>query len=362
MKTKNILICVSGLTPQIVTETFFCLAVKEKTPIDEIYILTTKRGKDVILGIDKAPHTPKSPLKKELKKLCDKYKLKMPTVENNDTHIITAKEESIELSDVRTDKHNILFPNKTCEYIKNISSRNNTTLFCSISGGRKTMSVHLAFALTLFGRENDKLLHVLTSEENEFKGFYPQNKNEAKQLELSEIPYIRLRSVLGDEINNLKSYYDFVDRTQKQLKALTDKTKIILKADTKEVKFGLNSVQLEPQEFAIYFKLLEMKQEGKEKHFIGYLADINFANIVYSFMRERYPYYYFDEKKKKAWWKKGFGQEAIRSKRSKINKCLMPLFDDEVTANQFLISSEREYGNTRYFIRTDKDKIRLSYE
>ncbi|MDT3697227.1 MAG: CRISPR-associated ring nuclease Csm6 [Ignavibacterium sp.] len=361
MKTKNILICVSGLTPQIITETLFCLSVKNKIPIHEIYVLTTQRGKNVIQGTDKAPNTPKSALKSEIENLCQQYKVNLPKFENNSEHIITAKEESLELSDIRTDKHNILFPNRMCEFIKSISTRDNTNLYCSISGGRKTMSVHLAFALTLFGRENDKLLHVLTSEKNEFKGFYPKNKQDAKELELSEIPFIRLRSILGSEIKDLKNYSDFVEKTQNQLKALTNKTKIILKTDTREVKFGLNSIKLEPQEFAIYFKLLEIKQEGKEKLTIGYLADIEFANAVYSFMREKYPYYYFDGKKKNTWWLKGFGHEAIRTKRSKINKCLAPLFDDEVTADQFIISSEREYGNTKYFIKSETDKIKLSY-
>lgn len=362
MSKKNILICVSGLTPQIVTETLFCLAVKEKIPIDEIYVLTTKRGRDVILGLDEHPSTPKTALSKEIKNLCKHYKIRKPKFEENDTHIIVAKEESIELSDIRSDKDNILFPNRVASFIREKTADPNNALYCSITGGRKSMSVHLANALSLFARENDKLLHVLTSEENEFKGFYPMNKKEAKELEFSEIPFIRLRSILGSEIKNLKNYSDFVEQTQKQLKALTDKTKIILKTDTREVKFGMNSVKLEPQEFAIYFKMLELKQEGKEKFSVGHLTDIEFAQAVFSFMKEKYPYYYFDENKKKPWWEKGFRPEAIRSKRSKINKCLLTLFEDDVTANQFLISSEREYGNTKYFIKADKDKIKLSYE
>jgi CRISPR-associated protein (TIGR02584 family) len=360
--SKNILICVSGLTPQIVTETLFCLAVKEKTPVDEIYVLTTKRGREVILGKDTHPATPKTSLKTEIENLCKRYKIRKPLFAENDNHIIVAKEEAIELPDIRSDKDNILFPNKVCEFLRLKSTDPNCILYCSITGGRKSMSVHLSFALSLFGRENDRLLHVLTAEQNEFKGYYPKNKKETKELELSEIPFIRLRSILGGKINNLKNYSDFVEETQKQLKVLTDKTKIILKTNSKEVKFGLESVQLEPQEFAIYFKLLEMKQEGKEKLSIGYLTDTDFAQAVYNFMHEKYPYYYFDAKKKNPWWQKGFRHEAIRSKRSKINKCLLSLFDDEVTADQFLIRSEREYGNTKYFIKAAKDKIKLSYE
>jgi CRISPR-associated protein (TIGR02584 family) len=361
MKTKNFLICVSGLTPQIVTETFYCLAVQKKIMISEIYIITTQRGRDVILGIDKSPHTPKTLLKDELHNLCKLYKIAKPVFENNSKHIITAKEESIELSDIRTDKQNILFPNKVADFLRDKTSDPNTTIYCSISGGRKTMSVHLAASLSLFGRENDKMLHVLTGEEYEFKGFYPVNKKEDKALELAELPFIRLRSVLGDKVNSKSSYSDFVEETQKQLKALTDRNQLILKTDTKEVKFGLNTLQLEPIEFAVYFKFLEKKLDGKETLSIGYLADVEFAQDVYEFIREKYPYHYFDDKKRSPWWKVGFGKEAIRSKRSKINKKLITLFDNDIIANNYCLQSIRDYGNTSFYIKADNTKFKLSY-
>ena len=200
MKNKNILVCVSGLTPQIVTETLFCLSVKEKILIDEIYVITTRRGRDVILGLDKHPATPKTALKTEISNLCKKYKLRIPLFNNNDKHIIVAREESIELSDIRSDKDNILFPNKVSLFLRDKTSNAGDIIFCSITGGRKSMSVHIANALSLFARERDRLLHVLTSEKYEFKGFYPLNKKEAAALQLSDIPFVRLRAILSYEI------------------------------------------------------------------------------------------------------------------------------------------------------------------
>ncbi len=49
--------------------------------------------------------------------MCEKYKIHSPKFEHNDTHIIVAKELTIELDDIRNDKHNRLFPNKLCEFI-----------------------------------------------------------------------------------------------------------------------------------------------------------------------------------------------------------------------------------------------------
>jgi len=76
---KNILICVTGLTPQIVTETLYCLTKLKKVKIDELYVVTTTRGRDVIMGIDEKINLP--PLKNELKRMCDKYKINNPKFE-----------------------------------------------------------------------------------------------------------------------------------------------------------------------------------------------------------------------------------------------------------------------------------------
>lgn len=362
---SNILICASGLTPQIVTETFYCLAVQKKIKVDELYVITTKRGREVILGNDAAAHTPKTLLKDELKNLCSKYKIKIPLFENNDKHIITAKEESLELSDIRTDKHNVLFPNKVCEFISKLSSDPNNTLYCSISGGRKTMGVHLAFAISLFGRENDKLLHVLTSEENEFKGFYPVNKKEDKALELAEIPFVRLRSValIKDETKNKAKlkYADIVKLTQEQLHKISDKRKLILKVNHKEISYGENTVKFEPLEFAIYYKFAEQKLEGINYISIHTIISQSFAATIADFIKENYEYYYFSEEIRNPWWQKGFTAENFRSKRAKLNTKIAALFDDDIIKEEFIITSNKNYGETTYSIKADTSKIKISY-
>ena len=361
---KNILICVSGLTPQIVSETYYCLAVQKKIKIDELYILTTKRGRDVILGLDKHPSTPKSGLKVELENLCSKYRLTFPKFENNDEHIVVAKEESLELSDIRTDKHNILFPNKICEFIRKLSLNPDNILYCSISGGRKTMSVHLALALSLFGRSKDKLLHVLTSEENEFKGFFPLSKKEDEVLELSEIPYVRLRSIISSQIPSAKfakmKYDEIVSFTQKQLKKTSSKDIIQLLAESKEIKFRDSIVHMEPLEFAIYYFFVESMQEGKTRLTIQEITSNETALRILEFIKKHYPYYDSKLTTRRPWWKTGLDAADFRSKRSKINKKITELIEDHDLAEDFIISSYSSYSNTTYGIKASKNKFRLS--
>src|SRR5690606_888286 len=330
--------------------------------------LTTKRGRDVILGLDKHPTTPKVPLKNEIEKLCNWYNIPLPEFENNDDHIITAREESLELSDVRTDKQNILFPNKVCEFIRQLSLNPDNILYCSISGGRKTMSVHLANALSLFGREKDKLLHVLTSEENEFKDFFPKNNKEDKILELSEIPFVKLRSIISREIPTIKfsrmKYDEIVSFTQTELRKASSKDILQLITEKNELRFGSSSVRFEPLLFTIYYFFVESKLEGNGKYSIHELISKETAGRILEFINYNHPYYDSKISSKQhartAWWNTGFKAEELRVKFRNINKKICELINDDAINEQFIISSYRVYGNTSYGIKAEKKKFRLS--
>ncbi len=355
---KNLLVCVSGLTPQIVTETLFCLAHKEKIKIDEVYVLTTKRGRDVILGRDKHPATPKTPLKNEIENLCKKYKLKKPLFEENDTHIIVAKEESIEIPDVRSDKDNILFPNKICEFLRVKSSDPDNVLFCSITGGRKSMSVHLANALSLFARENDRLVHVLTKEEHEFKGFYPTTKSEINDLELADIPFVRLRPILAAELKRpdlLKANFEqVVEYTQKQLKTLTPSNKLIIDTERRELRFGNNRMVLERMEFLFYYFFVDSKSRGQINISISDFTSNETKEIFASYCSEFFKNFEYRDTN---WYKKGFDEQIFLQRKSKVNRKIEALVEDPDIAELFKINVNRKYSESTYFIKADKNRF-----
>jgi CRISPR-associated protein (TIGR02584 family) len=45
---RNILLCVAGMTPQIITETLFALTQTQKAKIDEVQVITTLDGRDEV--------------------------------------------------------------------------------------------------------------------------------------------------------------------------------------------------------------------------------------------------------------------------------------------------------------------------
>jgi len=357
----NILICVSGLTPQIVTETFFCLTVKQKIPIAEIYVLTTKRGKEVILGRDKAPNTPKTSLKEELNNLCKKYKLPKPLFNENDKHIIVAKEESIELPDIRSDKDNILFPNKAAEFIREKTSDPEAILYCSITGGRKSMSVHLANVLSIFAREYDKLLHVLTKQEHEFKGFFPANKKEANDLEIAEIPFVRLRPLLSAELKMpdlLRSNFDeMVKTTQAQLKILAPQNKLILDIERRELRFANDKVILEPMELLFYYFFVDSKKKGILFISVNQYDSDETKIIFKNYFATYFPTRCINFESKE--WKNKFSPEVFRQRVSKINKKIEHLIEDCDLAKQFKIEVNRKWGDSTYFIPAESQRFQI---
>jgi len=328
---KNILIAVSGLTPQIISETFFCLAVKNQITVNEIIIFTTSRGRDIILNRDKEYNQKRKypPLEKELERMCKMYNLKMPAFKPK--NIIVADEQSVELHDIRSDKDNILFPNKVCEVIKTNSNNKETVLHCSISGGRKTMSVDLAFALSLFGRMQDKLYHVLIDESLEFSKFFPENKSEANKLEIAEIPYVKLRPLLGDLTKNKMftkmSYSDIVKYTQQQLKIKSSDV-LYVYSRLNQISFGSNEpVKIEPKKFSLYLHLINIKREGKNSEDIKILAE--------------------------KFYKTAKETDIILQYRNKINKLISKAVNDLELEQLFLISGPKELNEKYYSLSTD---------
>lgn len=254
---RNILLCVAGLTPQIITETLYVLAIKEKIRIDEIQVITSTFGKKT--------------LKERLfdsgkwQEFCNDY----PN-ETNDLRFdldcleILKDAKRQELPDIRSTAENELAANQICEVVKNLCEQKDTKIYASVAGGRKTMGNYLALAMSLFARTDDSLSHVLVDEKFERQGkppldFYYEppimqqvvdikgnleflDEEKTKPLTtdmanttLADIPFVRLREIGVSllEEKTEKSYKQIVDKIQAELK-LKESTNYELRIDLKE--------------------------------------------------------------------------------------------------------------------------------
>ena len=200
---RRVLLAVSGLTPQIVTETLYALAADEFAPFvpTEVHLITSAEG---------ARRAELSLLSDDLgwfHKLCADYHL--PGVSFNRSHIHVMRDaQGQPMNDIRSPADNRAAADFITAQVRAITADSGCALHASIAGGRKTMGFYLGYALSLFGRPQDRLSHVLVSEpfESSYDFFYPTPYSRVlqtrdgqladtalAQVTLAEIPFVSLR-------------------------------------------------------------------------------------------------------------------------------------------------------------------------
>lgn len=202
---KRILVAVAGLSPQIVTETLYALA-HQPSPFwpTEVHLITTLEGaRHARLMLEN--ETPGY-----LWKLCRELNLPAPTFSDSCVHVLR-NDENEPLLDIRSAADNTAVANQVIRLIRRFSTIADSALHVSIAGGRKTMGYYAGYALSLFGRPQDRLSHVLVDAafESHRSFFFPTSESEIiydrddrpldtkdARVELANIPFIRLRDGL----------------------------------------------------------------------------------------------------------------------------------------------------------------------
>jgi len=200
---KRILLAVSGLSPQILTETLYALAVARPQPFvpTEIHLITTAEG------ARRARLTLLHRTGGHFYRLCSDYCLNGIVFDAEQIHVVRGADGD-PLEDIRTPQDNEAAADFITAFVARLTGDRDCALHGSIAGGRKTMGYYLGYALSLFGRAQDRLSHVLVSEryEGHPEFFYPTpashiiHTGEGRPLDtaaarvvLAEIPFVRLR-------------------------------------------------------------------------------------------------------------------------------------------------------------------------
>lgn len=256
-KERNILLCVSGSTPAIITETLWCLTQgynSEKTPykIDEIHVITTTSGKETL----------ENSLLKNIK--FEEFKKDYPDCANikfseRFIHVLTTEKnekpeatdsEDIQLADVKTGEENECAANQIYLILKDLVDKS-TRIHASAAGGRKTMSIYLTVMMQLLARAQDTLSHIVVWDEFESDRSFLYPPPELLRLDkplpisLAFIPFIRLREVGKTLIEELtigkNSYSDAVQAVRENLKLAETDEKLVLNLKDSTISFGNKS-------------------------------------------------------------------------------------------------------------------------
>ena len=151
----RILVAVTGLSPQIVTETLYALAVAP-VPSEPRFVPTRIRLITTEEGASRAKGSLLNSHNGWFYRLQSDYRL--PAIEFGPQHIVVLKDRTGQpLDHIRTRDDNELAADAITEEIRELD----TAVHASIAGGHKTMGFYLGYALSRFGRAQDRLSHVL---------------------------------------------------------------------------------------------------------------------------------------------------------------------------------------------------------
>ncbi len=260
--SQRILLCAAGLSPQVITETFYALATRDDPFIPTaIHIITTAEGADRV----RLTLLESDPEEQHFYRLCADLDIDPGGIrfDGETIHQIPADDKK-PLDDIRSLADNETAADTITAIVRRLTADPQTIIHASIAGGRKTMGFYLGYAMSLFGREQDRLSHVLVSPpfESHPQFYYPPPKPKVlrdhnkrpihtrdAEITLADIPFVRLRghldsSILGESM----SYSETVSRTQRNV----NPPKLILDSNNKTIHCGDHPVPLTPSLFAFY--------------------------------------------------------------------------------------------------------------
>ncbi|MCB1825918.1 MAG: TIGR02584 family CRISPR-associated protein [Candidatus Competibacteraceae bacterium] len=257
--SRRILICVAGLSPQIVTETLYALSVTGEPRFvpTEIHLLTTAEG------AQRARLTLLSDEPGWFHRLRRDYGLPDIRFTLDTIHLLRAADGRL-LNDIREVADNEAIADVITAKVRELTADPESAVHASIAGGRKTMGFYLGYALSLFGRPQDRLSHVLVSSpfESNPNFFYPtpvervifshgpdQRPLDASDatVMLADIPFVRLRDGLQETLlRGDASFSEVVRQAQRNLAAPS----LTLDAATCRVRCGETVLRLTPISFA----------------------------------------------------------------------------------------------------------------
>jgi CRISPR-associated protein (TIGR02584 family) len=211
---RRILAAVCGLSPQILTETLYALVRAEPAFVPtEIHLLTTREG------AHRANLTLLHPETGRFHRLLKDYRL--PEIAFDESHIhVVQGIDGAGLDDIRSPQDNERLADFITQAISGYTQDPGAALHVSIAGGRKTMGYYAGYALSLFGRPQDRLSHVLVTPDYEGNPefYYPTPDSQViytrenrpldcaeAKITMAEIPFIRLREDIPARLLNGKA-------------------------------------------------------------------------------------------------------------------------------------------------------------
>lgn len=320
--SRRVLVVLVGLSPQVVTETIYALVAQWSPPFrpTAIHLITTAEGaRRLDFTLFDTSQNPVPELAQDLD---------MPDLpqilRRRDVHVL-ADEDGVPLRDIASARDNTAAADFVLDRLRAFTADPQAAVHVSIAGGRKTLSFLGGYALSMLGRAQDRLSHVLVSEpfNSHPQFFFPPRqprvlldrdntpiRTDEARLELATIPFVRLRDHLPAELREHASgFSEAVGRTDRALRPAS----LYIDLATGEVRANGMVLSLPPLLKAWLALFAKRRREGEVREAICWRDDLTVelldlygrftdpaggqADAVRAALRDGMTKAYFEEKK-----------------------------------------------------------------
>jgi len=337
--------------------------VSKQIPIHEIHLITTTQGEDIaeknLFNDGAGPFY----------NFCKDYGFSSTEIVKK-YHVISDANGN-ELSDIRTPEDNQAAADFFLTTTRELTNRQDTRIFATIAGGRKTMSAYLYLTMQLLGRDQDLLYHVLVQPESieSHPGFfYPRphvqtmefQNREGKtfsipvkeiNIEMAQIPFVRLSRILSTgPIDFIPNFSDLVARTQAELDRAQFEPDLVVDLWRKKLdvrsRNGNFEIKLSPTEICFYAFLAQRGNFINSNHSPS--PEIKTLLKIY---RDEYGGADVPDN--------FFNAQFLQQIRSRINRKIKRKIADPIVQKFIEIQTDNHYYHPKYSLLLSRERIRI---
>ncbi len=362
---RRILLCVAGLSPQIVTETLYALTVTGEPRFvpTEIHLLTTAEG------AERARLTLLSDDPGWFQRLRQEYGLPEMRFTLDTIHLLRSA-EGRPLNDIREVADNEAIADTITATVRDLTADPHCAVHASIAGGRKTMGFYLGYALSLFGRPQDRLSHVLVSSPYEGNAdfFYPSLLERviynvdrkpldasAATVMLADIPFVRLRDGLQEALLQPDASFSAVVAQAQRNLALP---RLILDPATCRIQCGETGLILPPVDFAFYAWLARRALTGQPGICRNQLSAADTAEFLHEYAALHQDMDQEAERVQQA-LRQGMDTHYFDNRLTRLHRKLTQALG-KPGAQPYLIHSDKKRPLSRYAMRLIIERIQFA--
>ena len=273
-----VLVSLCGMSPAVITETVWALA-HEKPPIlpTRVVVITTGQGRESLRREILA-----SGVWRDLRKHLGAKPNQLLFGDSGDSvRLLPSQDKESELEDILSADDSAAVGNFILETLRQFTENADTRVIFSIAGGRKTMSALGALAMTLLGREQDRLCHVLVNPPFDSPALQPRfhypmrgqvhcldqqrHPSRSAVITLHYIPFPRARDIFLREYDRLPgSFMDTVEMANRALAVAQELPTVLLDPARCQCEVAGEAVVFSPPEFLLFWRLCLGVKLGKE--------------------------------------------------------------------------------------------------